>query len=81
MRRDHLRDLLAADPFEPFRLKLINGDIHDVFDPQTVSPGRHEVFIALPDLNWVSFAYDKINSVESLISDYQGQLAEHQPPS
>jgi hypothetical protein len=80
MRRDHLRELLAAEPFEPFRLKLVNGDIHDVFDPLTVSPARQEVFIALPDLNWVTFTYDKINSAESLIADYHGQLAEHEPP-
>lgn len=67
-----LRQLLVRDPFEPFRIKLVNGDTHDVFDPQTVAPENRVVFIAYPDQNWAMFRYTKINSIESLIADYHG---------
>jgi hypothetical protein len=36
IRRD-LRDLLARQPFGPFQIKLVNGDIHKIFDPQIVA--------------------------------------------
>lgn len=69
---DRLRELLLADPFEPFRLKLVNGDWFDVFDPQTVAPQQATVYIASNDQNWVLFPIDKINSIESLMADYHG---------
>jgi len=66
-----------AERFEPFRIKLIHGDYHDVFDPNTVSFERQVLFIASTDQNWVVFSYSKINSIESLIADYHGQSATH----
>ena len=72
--RVRLRRLLDATPFEPFRIKLVNGDHQDVFDPLTVSLERRVVFIASPDQNWCVFPVSKINSIESLIADYHGQL-------
>ena len=72
-----LKILLSASPFEPFRMKLVNGDMHDVFDPQTVAVQQRTVFIAPQDQNWVVFPIDKICSLESLIADYRGQLAAH----
>ena len=74
-----LRRLLDADPFEPFRIKLVNGDHYDVFDPQTLSVERRVVFIASLDQNWVVFPVDKVNSIESLIADYHGQANERPP--
>ena len=81
MIRDHLRQLLGRDPFEPFRIRLVSGDYHDVFDPLTVVVEALSVLILPHDQNWLIFPVDKINSLESLIADYQGELAEHQPQS
>ena len=69
-------DLLSQNPFEPFRLKLVNGDTHDVFDPQTLALQSTTVTIASHDQNWVVFGLDKINSIESLIADYHGKSGE-----
>jgi hypothetical protein len=70
--RNELEDLLAHEPFEPFRLKLVNGDRHDVFYPHNVGLLGFTVYIPQPDQNWVIFPIDKIASIESLIADYHG---------
>ena len=75
MIRTRIRRLLAATPFEPFRINLVNRDAHDIFDPQTVSFERDVIFIAATDQNWAMFPFSKINSVESLMADYHGQSA------
>jgi hypothetical protein len=77
MLRDHLNDLLSTVPFEPFRIKLVNGDTHDVFDPQTLAVQQSTVVIASHDQNWAAFPIDKINSIESLIADFPNELARH----
>ncbi len=76
MLRDHLQDLIDRQPFEPFRIKLVNGDSCDVFYPQNVALLRDEVNINPPDQNWILFPIDKITSVESLIADYHGNAPE-----
>jgi hypothetical protein len=65
-------DLLGRAPFEPFRVRLVSGDTHDVFDPQTVAAQQATVTIASHDLNWVIFPYDKVASIESLLADFHG---------
>ena len=34
---EDLGDLLSREPFEPFRIKLVNGDAHDVATPNNVT--------------------------------------------
>ena len=75
MIRQQLQELVEAEPFEPFRLKLVNGDFFDVFKPLGVAVQSKTVLMALDDQNWVVFPLDKINSIESLIADYHGQSA------
>ena len=77
MFRDQLQDRLAAEPFEPFRIKLVNGDRTDVFDPLTVSVERRTIFVASTDGNWLLFPINKINSIESIMADFHGELAAH----
>jgi hypothetical protein len=36
------------------------------------------IFIASDDQNWAMFPFSKINSIESLIADYHGRVADHQ---
>ena len=81
MIRAHLERLLRHDPFEPFRIRLVSGGHLDVFDPLTVVVEALSVHVLPHDQNWLIFPVDKINSLESLIADYPGELAEHQRPS
>ncbi len=76
MLRDELEDLIAQEPFEPFRIKLVNGDFHDVFNPQNVALLVWTFHIMPPDQNWMIFPIDKIAAVESLIADYHGHRPE-----
>jgi hypothetical protein len=72
--QNDLSKLATREPFEPFRIRLVNGDFHDIFYPQNVVVTKTIVNIHAPDQNWVFFPIDKIASVESLIADYQGEL-------
>ena len=67
-----LQELTRREPFEPFRIKLLNGVWHDVFYPQNVAVLRRTVHMVPPDQNWVIFPLNKIASIESLIADYHG---------
>jgi hypothetical protein len=49
MAKDDLQDLLAREPFEPFRIRLTSGDHYDVRDPFSVALMRSRAFIALPN--------------------------------
>jgi hypothetical protein len=79
MIRSELGRLIAKDPFEPFQIKLVNGDAHNVFYPDNVVVEKMIVSIMWPDQNWVVFPLDKIASLESLIADFPGELGTHEP--
>lgn len=79
MFRTELEHLIDRPEFEPFRIRLVNGDQHDIFHPQNVALLQTRVHITPPDQSWVIFPINKIASVESLIEDYPGQLAKHEP--
>jgi hypothetical protein len=74
---DEIQDLIDKEPFEPFRLKLVNGDAHDIMNPGVLVVLQSVIMLALPDQNWVIFPHDKVNSLESLLSDYQGTFYQH----
>jgi len=80
MLREELQILIEREPFEPFRIKLVNGDIHDVFHPHNTAVLEWSVSIMPPDQNWVVFPLDKIASIESLMADFPGELAKHERP-
>lgn len=48
MAADDIRDLLARDPFQPFRVRLTSGDHYDVRDPFSAALMKSRLFIALP---------------------------------
>lgn len=68
---DDLKELLAKEPFDPFRIRLVNGDSHDVFDPVLFYIYRDgtRCFYATHDGHWVLFTLDRIVSFESLFSE------------
>jgi hypothetical protein len=75
---DELQDLIDKEPFEPFRIRLDNGDIHNVFNPQNLALQRSTVWIAFPDGNWVMFPIGKICSCECVMADYQGETLNYE---
>lgn len=75
-----LQRLIDLVPFEPFRIKLANGDYHDIFYPQNVAVLRGTVHIMSPDQNWTIIPFGSIACLESLIADYHGQASESENP-
>lgn len=49
MIRDHIKELLEREPFEPFRLVLSGGRHCDVHDPAMTVLMKREIFVAFPD--------------------------------
>jgi len=48
MTSETIREMLARDPFEPFRIVTSGGESFIVRDPHTVALMKSEVFIAQP---------------------------------
>lgn len=65
MIRTELNDLIARQPFEPFRIVLVSGNGFDVFYATSIAVQRLTVFLSPPDGTWAVFPLDKICSVES----------------
>ena len=76
-----IQELIDRTPFEPFQIKLVNGDSYNVSDPRTLVVLESQIMIAMFDQNWVIFPHDKINSLESLFSDFQAKTLEYENPS
>jgi hypothetical protein len=67
-----LQDLVRREPFEPFRIKLVNGDAHDVHFADLVALLKRGVQVASEHGHWAIFPYGSIASLESVVSDFQG---------
>jgi hypothetical protein len=48
MRPDDIRQLLLRNPFEPFRICLLDGTTYDVRDPDLIVVGRSILQIGFP---------------------------------
>ena len=59
---------LGRRPFEPFRIRLVNGDFHNVGYPLSMALLSAGVYIASQDGHWTVFPLTSIASIESLIS-------------
>ena len=66
MTLEHIQELLEKDPFEPFVIKLTNGDVHVVQTPHAVALMGTQIFVAFPNGKWVFIPLTHIASVESL---------------
>jgi hypothetical protein len=63
---EHIQELLERDPFEPFVIKLTNGDVHVVQTPHAVALMGTRIFVAFPNGKWAIIPLAHIASVESL---------------
>lgn len=78
MLRDILLEKINAVPFEPFVVKLNNGDRHDMFYPQNLFVDQDALHVLSPDQNWAIIPFHAIASIECQFDDYQGKLAEYE---
>jgi hypothetical protein len=68
MNHEAMQELLRRQPFEPFEIRLTNGEKHEVRHPEMVLLLRSRLVIALPDDRMVICPLLHIASVETLQS-------------
>jgi hypothetical protein len=67
MNPDQVRELLRAEPFEPFNIRLTSGNALLVSDPNSVALMNNRLFIAFPDgEHWAFCPYLHIAALESV---------------
>ena len=67
MNADTMREWHNHQPFEPFELRLSNGERHQVRHPELIALGRNRVIIIDPNTDRaVYIALVHINSIEAL---------------
>jgi hypothetical protein len=69
MNADTLREMIQRRPFEPFCLRLSNGETHEVRHPECAVVGKSKVLVYAPEQDrFVFVALIHVNSVELLQS-------------
>lgn len=67
MNAETIREWLNRRPFEPFELRLSNGEHYEVHHPEVVAIGRTRIAVADPNTDrMVHVALVHINSIEAL---------------
>ena len=68
MNHDAMQELLRRQPFEPFEIRLTNGETHELRHPEMALLLTSRLVIALPDDHMVICPLRHIASVETLQS-------------
>jgi hypothetical protein len=68
MNHEAMRELLRRQPFEPFEIRLTNGEKHEVRHPEMALLLKSRLVIALPDDRMIICPLLHIASVETLQS-------------
>ena len=67
MNAETLREWLNRRPFEPFELRLSNGEVYRVRHPEVVAIGRDRIAVYSPEANrFAHVSLVHINSIEAL---------------
>jgi len=67
MNAEAVRDWRNRQPFEPFELRLSNGEIHQVRHPELAAIGRNKMVVVNADTDRVThIALVHINSIQAL---------------
>ena len=62
-----IREWIGRQPFEPFVLKLFNGEAYDVRHPENVAIGKTRLAIVYPeDDRFVHVSLIHVNSIQAL---------------
>lgn len=63
MDSDRFRELHTRRPFAPFRVRLINGRVYEVRDPDLLMVGRTSITIGLLDREKAGPVYDHLITI------------------
>jgi leucyl aminopeptidase (aminopeptidase T) len=67
MNADAVREWLNRQPFEPFELRLSNGEVYQVRHPENIAIGKNRIAVVDPGADrFVHIALVHINSIEAL---------------
>lgn len=67
MNMDTIREWLQRQPFEPFVLRLSNGEVYEVRDSENVALGKNRLAVVIPEMDrFVHVSLVHINSIEAL---------------
>lgn len=67
MNAEAVRERLVRQPFEPFELRLSNGETYQVRHPENVALAKTKIVVANPDTDRVAhIALVHINSIQPL---------------
>ena len=67
MNAEAIRDWLTRQPFEPFELRLSNGEHYELRHPEVVALARTHMAIADPAADRITFvAFMHVNSIAAL---------------
>ncbi|HWB13851.1 MAG TPA: hypothetical protein VG826_31785 [Pirellulales bacterium] len=62
-----IQELLRRQPFEPFEIRLSNGEAHQVRHPENVAVAKTRLAIAYPEADRIVLcAVVHINSIEAV---------------
>jgi len=67
MNMETIQDLVHRQPFEPFEIRLSNGEVHQVRHPENVAIAKTRIAIAYPEQDRIVLcSLVHINSIEAL---------------
>jgi hypothetical protein len=67
MNADTIRGFLRREPFEPFVIRMSNGEVHEIRHPECAFVMKTRVIVYYPDDDRsVTYSLVHINSVEAL---------------
>ena len=67
MNVETLREFVRRQPFEPFVIRMSNGEVHEVLHPECLAIGKNRVVVTDPDTDRTVYcALIHINTVEPL---------------
>jgi hypothetical protein len=67
MNMETIREWLHRAPFEPFELRLSNGEVHQVRHPENVALGKNRIILIDPETDRaVHWALIHVNSIAAL---------------
>jgi hypothetical protein len=67
MNLDNVRHFMNVEPFEPFEIRLANGDRHRIVDADNIAVGKNVVVIAYSNSNRIAWCTPhQIVSIQSI---------------
>jgi hypothetical protein len=67
MNVETLREFVRRQPFEPFVIRMSNGEVHEILHPECLAIGKNRVVVIDPDTDRTVYcALIHINTVEPL---------------